>query len=204
VNWDTRAVKGNHTITVTADRTDLVTESSELNNRATLTVTVQGNKVTNGSFEQANGSGSGPDAWTGSSTGAGTATWSTGGSNGTRGVSVTGKGGSALLNGSPTWTSDPIAVTGGENLSLRVSVSSVGASSAPTAGLTYLDALGQVIGTTTVIIAPLDTAGFATLESAVLIPTGVAQVRVVLSGFSTLDPSTKGTVTFDDVGLFYS
>jgi hypothetical protein len=107
-----------------------------------------------------------------------------------------------VLSGSPTWTSDPVAVARGENLSLRVSVNSVGASSAPTAGVAFLNALGQVIGTATAITAPLDTGGFTTLESAVVVPAGVAQVRVVLSGFSPLDVSTAGTVTFDDVGLY--
>jgi hypothetical protein len=202
MNWDTRAVKGDHTIRVTADRTSLVAESNENNNTATLIVTVQGNKVTNGSFEQANSTGSGPGAWTGSSTGAGTVSWSAGGSVGSRSASVTGNGGSAVLSGSPTWTSDPIAVAGGENLSLRVSVNSVGASSAPTAGLAYLDALGQVIGVATAITAPVSTGGFITLESSVVIPAGVAQVRVVLSGFSPLDVATAGTVTFDDMGLY--
>jgi hypothetical protein len=202
VSWDTRGVKGSHTIVAMADSAGTVDESNEANNTGSLTVTVQGNKVKNGSFEQANATGSGPDAWTASSTGAGTATWSAGGTDGSRSVSVTGNGGSALLSGSPTWTGDPIEVTSGENLSLRVSVCSAGVSSAPTANLAYLNVLGQVIGTATVITAPLNTGGFTTLESAVVIPPGVVQVRVLLSGFSPLDQSTAGTVTFDDVGLY--
>jgi hypothetical protein len=36
----------------------------------------------------------------------------------------------------------------------------------------------------------------------VTVPAGVAKVRVVLAGFSPLDPATRGTVTFDAVGLF--
>lgn len=58
------------------------------------------------------------------------------------------------------------------------------------------------IGTATVITAPLAINGFATLESGVAVPVGVAEVRVVLAGFSPLDLHTAGTVTFDDVGLF--
>ncbi len=69
VGWDTKHVaNGPHQITVTADRSGQVAESYETNNSRTVTRTVQGNHVRNGSFE--NGSGS-PDGWSGSSTGAG-------------------------------------------------------------------------------------------------------------------------------------
>jgi uncharacterized delta-60 repeat protein len=47
-NWDTRAVKGNHTIRVTADRTAIVKESEETNNTATLAVSIKGNKLAGG------------------------------------------------------------------------------------------------------------------------------------------------------------
>jgi hypothetical protein len=50
--------------------------------------------------------------------------------------------------------------------------------------------------------APLTTAGFQTLEQSVTIPTGVASVRLVLTGFAPAHVATAGTVTFDDVGLF--
>jgi hypothetical protein len=36
----------------------------------------------------------------------------------------------------------------------------------------------------------------------VTLPPGVAQVRVVLLGFSPADLHTAGSVTFDDIGLF--
>ena len=117
-------------------------------------------------------------------------------------ASVTGSGGSALLARSPAWTSDPIVVAADETLTLRVSVSSVGASSAPTAGLVYLDALGQVISTDTLITAPLATEGFRMLESDVAVPADVVAVQVRLAGFSPLDGSASGRVAFDDVGLF--
>jgi hypothetical protein len=48
----------------------------------------------------------------------------------------------------------------------------------------------------------LTTSGFAQLERAVTIPAGVAQIRVVLTGFAPTDTATRGTVTFDDVGVF--
>jgi hypothetical protein len=202
VLWDTRSVKGTRVVTVTADQTAAVDESNEDNNLGRLTVTVQGNKVKNQSFEDPNAAGTGPDAWSGSSTGAGSASWSEGGSDGAKSASLTGAGGNAALSGVPTWASAPIAVAPGEVLDLVVSVKSTGASSAPTAGLAYLGAAGELLNTVTLITAPLTTSGFQTLEQTVTIPAGVTQVRVVLTGFAPTDTATAGTVTFDDVGLF--
>jgi hypothetical protein len=200
--WDTRSVKGQHVFEVTADAGDVVIESNESNNTSLRTVEVQGNKVKNGSFEQPNSSGSGPDSWSGSSTGAGNASWSEGGSDGSKSASASGNGGSAAASGSPSWTSDPIAVVPGEVLTLAVSVQAQGASSAASAGLVYLGAAGNVLSTVNLITAPLTTTGFAKLEQVVTIPAGVAQVRVKLVGFSPADLRTSGTVKFDEVGLF--
>jgi hypothetical protein len=202
VQWDTRSVKGQHVITVMADALETVTESIENNNGGTFTFEVQGNKVKNGSFEQSNSAGSGPEAWSGSSTGAGSASWSDGGSDGSKSASASGNGGSAAASGSPSWTSDPIAVVPGEVLTLAVSVQSQAASSAASAGLVYLGAAGNVLSTVNLITAPLTTSGFATLQQAVTIPAGVSQVRVKLVGFSPADLRTSGTVRFDEVGLF--
>ena len=192
IQWDTRGIKGNHTLYATADAALAVTESNENNNTSSLTVTVQGNKVKNGSFEQANSSGSGPEGWSGSSTGAGDATWSDGGTDGSKSASASGNGGNAAASGSPSWTSDPIAVTAGEVLTLGVSVQSVSASSAATAGLAYLGAAGNLLSTVNLITAPLTTTGFTKLEQAVTIPAGVAQVRVQLVGFAPTDLRTSG------------
>ena len=202
VLWDTRSIKGRHTIRATADRNAAVSEVNEANNAGVLTVDVKGNKVENGSFEQQSTSGSGPEAWQGSSTGAGTATWSDGGSDGSKSATVSGNGGNPALLGMPGWTSKPIPVTAGETLDLVTAVKSSGLSSAPTVGLAYLGAAGQLLQTVVVLTAPLSAVGFKTLEQTVTIPTGVAQVRVVLTGFSPLDTATRGSVTFDDVGLF--
>ncbi len=218
VQWDTRSKKGQHTIKVTADAAQpgTVTESNETNNSSTSTVNVQGNKVKNSSFEQGGGSSSssattmsaqqpsasGPANWSGSSTGAGTATWSDGGSDGVKSAGATGNGGSAASSGSPTWTSDPISVTPGEALTFAISISPVNASSAATAGLVYLGAAGNVLSTVNLITAPLTATGFAKLEQAVTIPAGVSAVRVKLTGFAPTDTRTSGTVKFDEVGLF--
>jgi hypothetical protein len=99
-------------------------------------------------------------------------------------------------------TSDPIAVSASETLALQVTAESAAASSLASAGLVYLDALGQVVRSVMPISLPLDSDGFTTLESTVVVPARASQARVVLSGFSPLDPSTAGTVTFDEVGLF--
>lgn len=203
VQWDTRAVKGEHHINVTADRAGVVTESVETNNTGTLTVTVQGNKVKNGSFSQGSADGSAPESWSGSSTDAGTTSYS--GSDGTDGSAAaasTGTGGNAALAGVPTWTSDPVAVTAGEALTLVASVSTNGVSSAPTVGLACLGPAGEVLQSVTLLTAPLRTDGFATLEKTVTIPAGVASVRVILAGCAPTDLATAGTVVFDDIGLF--
>jgi Subtilase family/CARDB len=199
---DTRGMKGEHAVQATADKADAADESNEDNNLGRLTFTVQGNKVKNPSFEQQSSEGSGPANWSATDTEAGQTSWSEGGSEGDRSASITGTGGSAVLGGLPAWTSDAIPVNAGETLDLVVSVRTLGASSAPTAGLVYLGALGQVLDTVTLISAPLATGGFQTLEQAATIPSGVAAVRVALTGFAATDAATAGTVTFDNVGLF--
>ena len=202
VNWDTRGVKGSHTLFATADAGLAVSESNEGNNTSALAVTVQGNKVQNGDFEQPNSAASGPEGWSGSSTGAGSASWGDGGSDGSRSAATSGNGGNAAVSGAPSWTSAPIPVVAGEVVTLAVSVQSLSASSAATAGLVYLGAAGQVVSSVTLLTAPLTTTGFAKLEQVVTIPAGIAQVRVKLVGFSPTDLRTAGTVRFDDVGLF--
>ena len=201
--WDTRGLSGDHIITVTADSGEEVTESEEGNNSGTLAVSVRGNKVSNGDFSQANAANSGPQAWSSQSTGAGTTSYSSsGGTDGSAAAVITGTGGSVALAGMPTWTSDPITVTPGQVLSLRASVSSSGLSSAPAVGLAYLGPAGELLNTVRLLEVPRVTSGFTTLEQLVTLPPGVAQVRVVLIGFSPSDLRTAGTVTFDDIGLF--
>ncbi|HTE66392.1 MAG TPA: PKD domain-containing protein, partial [Candidatus Binatia bacterium] len=203
VIWDTRGLKDDHTISVMADSGEAVTESEEGNNEGTLPVSVKGNKVTNGDFEQSNAAGDGPQAWSGQSTGAGSTGYSSsGGSEGSSAAVITGTGGNVALAGMPTWTSDPIAVTPGQLLSLRASVSSSDLSSAPAVGLAYLGPAGELLNTVRLLEVPLSTPGFTTLEKLVTLPPGVAQVRVVLLGFSPSDLRTSGTVTFDDIGLY--
>jgi subtilisin family serine protease len=192
----TPGMKGEHSVRATADSLGQADELDESNNAGELTFSIKGNKVKNPSFEQTNPDGSGPANWSGSDSSAGSTSWS-GDS-----ASITGTGGNALLAGVPSWTSDPIDVSAGETLDLVVSVRAAGLSSAPAAGLAYIGALGQALDTVRLITAPKTTVGLETLERSVTIPAGVAQVRVVLTGFSPTDVATSGTVTFDDVGLF--
>lgn len=202
VGWDTRGLKGEYVITAAADAAGVVAELDEANNAGTLTVTVRGNKVRNGSFEQASADGSSPDGWTGSSTEAGETSYQEGGSDGERSVSMTGTGESVALHGAPTWTSEPIAVVAGEVLSLRASVHSEDLSSAASIGLAYLGPAGELLETVTLATADLRTDGFALLDETVTVPAGVTEVRVVLAAFAPTDLATAGSVTFDDIGLY--
>ncbi len=59
-----------------------------------------------------------------------------------------------------------------------------------------------MIGSATLVTVPLGTEAFTAFEQSVTIPAGVAQLRVVLRGFSPTDLATGGTVKFDDVGLY--
>jgi hypothetical protein len=203
VGWDTHGVKGERVITATADAGAAVAESREGNNLGRLTVTVKGNKVQNGSFEQPADEGGAPDSWQGSSTGAGSTGYtSSSASDGSHAVTITGSGGSVALAGLPTWTSAPIAVTPGEALTLTADVRCVGLSSAPSIGLAYLGPAGELLGAVSLLTAPLTTSGFAALEKTFTVPAGVASVRIVLTGFGPTDVRTAGTVTFDDIGLY--
>ena len=193
---DTAAMTGEHAVRATADKPGAVAELDESNNVGQLTFSIKGNKVSNPSFEQPSSGGSGPANWSGSSTSAGSTSWS--GSS----VSISGTGGNALLGGSPTWTSDPVPVVAGEALDFVISMRASALSSAPSAGLVYVGALGETLDTVKLMTAPLTTVGTQTLERSVTIPAGVAHVRVVLTAFAPTDRATSGTVIFDDVGLF--
>jgi hypothetical protein len=202
VEWNARGLNGEHVIRATADSALAVVETDEANNSGTLTVTVRGNRVENGSFEQPSTEGSSPQSWEESDTGAGEASWSVGGAHGAHSVTFTATGGNAAVEGSPTWTSAPVAVTAGETLVLTASVSADGSSSAGSIGLIYLDAAGGLLDTVRLLTTPIATDGFKPLETTVTIPAGVAEVRVVLNGFAPTDLRTAGSVTFDEIGLY--
>jgi subtilisin family serine protease len=201
--WDTSdATPGPHTITSVADRNGQVAESNETNNSRSITYTVQPNQVPNGDFEEDLDDDDEPESWSRQSTGAGTASYSNDGCDGSKGASMSGNGGSAARFGSPTWTSAPIAVTAGRLMDLQVSVRATDMSSASTVSLVYLSPLGDVLQVVTLLTVPLSTLTFEVLEQAVTIPEGVAAVQIVLTAFAPTDLATAGTVTFDEIGLF--
>jgi len=202
VSWDTRGINGERVITATADVNDAADEADEANNTGDLTVTVRGNKVQNSSFEDPNADGDAPAAWTSEDTAAGTTSWEEGGTDGDRSIAITGTGANAVLAGVPTWTSDAIAVSAGEILTLSARVQVEGASSAPSIGVAYLGPAGNVLSTVAVLSAPLRTDGFELIEESLTVPAGVAEVRVILAGFAPTDIRTRGVVTFDEIGLF--
>jgi PKD repeat protein len=202
VQWTPHNGNAQHVIRATADKPGSILEEIESNNWGQRTFTVHGNRLSNGDFEQQTASGT-PESWSGESTGAGTASASSsGGTDGSHAAQMSGNGGNAATSGSPTWTSAPFAVQAGEVYDVSAAVKADGLSSAPSLSLLYLGAAGQVLDTVKVLSAPLQTDGFKALEQSVTIPPLVTQVRVVLTGFAPTDLATRGTVTFDDVGVY--
>jgi hypothetical protein len=202
VQWTPHNGTADHVIRATADKPAAVAEENEGNNWGQQTFHVHGNKLSNGDFEQQTSSGT-PESWSGQSTDAGTASSSaSGGTDGSHAAQMSGNGGNAAASGSPMWTSSPVTVTAGEVVDVTAAVKASGLSSAPSVGLVYLGASGQVLDKVKVLTAPVQTDSFRVLEQSVRIPPLVTQVRVVLTGFAPTDLATRGTVTFDDVGLF--
>ena len=68
--------------------------------------------------------------------------------------------------------------------------------------MAYLDALGGLLETVSLLTAPLSTDGFTQLSETLTVPAGVAEVQVVLIGFASTDTQTAGRVVFDDIGLY--
>jgi hypothetical protein len=176
--WDTKHLTGQHTIQVTADPANTISESSEVNNSAARTVTVQGNKVKNPSFESSS-TGSSPDNWSSS----GSTTYAQGGSDGLRSV-TTGPGGS--------WVSDAIDVQAGASYGFSAAVSGAAA----TVVVQQLSATGAVLGSVQVPFLDGPAGLFGTVTGSLTAASGVAQVRVKLTG------PLAGTTAFDDIRLW--
>ena len=97
--WNTKGIKGDRTVAVTADPANAIAESDEANNTASRTVTVKGNRVQNGDFQSStNGA---PDSWSSSG-------------------STSYDGNSAKAGPGGSWTSAPIAVEPGRTYGLAV------------------------------------------------------------------------------------
>ena len=118
VVWNTKGIKGDRTVGVTADPANAIAESDEANNTASRTVTVKGNRVQNGDFQSStNGA---PDSWTSSG-------------------STSYNGSSAKAGPGGSWTSAPISVEPGRTYGLAVDATG-GA-----AVVQQLSALGAVV-----------------------------------------------------------
>jgi hypothetical protein len=197
IPWDTHGHPGQHTAVATADPANTVKELDETNNSASLTFTVRGNHVTNGSFEQVTTSSSGspqPTGWTPN----GNVIWDNTGKYATDGAAAAGVVASLIPGQAGSWTSQAIAVTPGAVYSISASVTSVNAAN-PTflvipSGSGVTTAVAPILSLT----QPLN-AGVNQLAGQVTIPAGVSDVVIVLT--DTADDSTH-TVFFDKVGLF--
>jgi hypothetical protein len=199
ITWNTRGLNGERVVAAVADPNNTVVELNEANNRGTRTITIRGNKVENGSFEQSTGQS--PSGWSGTQS----TSYDTSGANasdGTKSAKATGNGGPAtLLN--PAWTSAPIEVTVGKTYDLAMTVKTEGLSSAPSLKVTYLDGVGNVLNTVTGITTNVTGTSAAQLVMGqVTIPPGVTRLRVTLIGFSPTDLTTRGSVWFDDVWVW--
>lgn len=191
---------GDYLITAIADPSNTVAESNENNNQLSRTITIRGNKVTNGSFENS-ANGTTPDGWTGGKSTA----YDTSGANasdGSKSVSITGNGGSATLLNS-AWTSAPIDVVSGQTYDLAMTVKTQGLSSSPSLQVNYLDATGKVLSTVNGLTTQLTgTAAATEVLGKLTVPAGVSKIQLVLTGFSLTDLTTKGTVWFDNVWVW--
>ncbi len=184
VTWDTRSLKGDHKVAAIVDPADVVGETNEADNVLTRTITVKGNKVTNGSFEQSS-TGTSPDAWSGGSS----TTYDTSGAHSSDGSSAVGLQGGLLGAG---WTSAPVPVSPGDQLDLAMQFTG----KAPAVSVSFLDKAGSVVGK-----APLSlTALTGTLSGTVKVPVGVSALRIGLAAAPTL--AGGQTTWVDDVWLW--
>jgi hypothetical protein len=152
VVWNTKGLKGDRTITVTADPDNAIAESDEANNSASGTMTVKGNKVQNGDFQSStNGA---PDSWSSSG-------------------STSYDGNSAKAGPGGSWTSAPIAVEAGRSYALSLDLTGAGtavvqqlsSTGAVLASVPLAAALAPVTGTTQVRIVLTGGVGGATFDN---------------------------------------
>ena len=197
----TDPAKGDHSITATADPGNTITEKDESNNSAKRLITIKGNKVQNGSFEQSS-NGTTADRWTGT---AGTGRDNSGlnAVDGRAAASGTAAFGNKLFGEAIELFSENIGVDPGEVLDLALSVKTVDASSAPSVQVQYLTAAGAVTSTVTALASSLSGTNPATqLTGRITVPAGITQLRLVLVAYGPTDMNRTGSVYFDDVWLW--
>ncbi len=188
LSWDTKSVKGDRMISAVVDPTNTVVESDETDNTITRTITVRGNKVTNGSFEQSAG-GAQPDGWTSSG-----ATYDTSGAHSTDGSDSIGLAGGRVTPASIT--SSAIQVVAGKTYQLASDVS--GAAGLPVVSVSYLDGAGAPVKVSSIVTGLDSQTG--SLTGQLTVPAGASQLRLTFAAPSTLQ---KGkTLWLDDVWLW--
>ncbi|WP_299445095.1 CARDB domain-containing protein [uncultured Phycicoccus sp.] len=201
--WDTRGVNGDRKIRVDVDPQDAVSESDETDNSLTRTITVRGNRVTNGSYEASAG-GAAPDGWTGSG---GTAYDTSGdrASDGTDAVGVTG----GLTGGA--WRSD-VPVEGGTTYDLALTA----VDGTPAVAVTFLDKTGSVVSkidSVDVVVSKIDASvskigssvskidgTVSKISGTLAVPAGASTMRLTLAAPATQAPGT--TIWLDDVWVW--
>jgi hypothetical protein len=175
VTWNTRGIRGDRTIAVSADPLRLIRESSETNNSASRLATVLRNNVQNGDFQDTAPvspapAGAAPAA-------AAPASWQPAGTTAYPQSPDGNRSASASPGGS--WTSDPVTVTPGAAYGLTVDTTGGGAVS-----VEQLSSLGLVLST------------LNNLTGSFTVGAGVTQIRVKLAGGLT------GIATFDNVRMW--
>jgi hypothetical protein len=173
--WSAKHEQGSHTVQVVVDAADVIRELYETNNTASATFVVEGNKIRNGSFEQAS-QGTSPDAWTSS----GATSYENGGADGERSVSAQSGG---------SWTSEPVAVTPGTAYIASLQTTGMGG----TIVIQQFGVSGVLLAVESLPLPVSDafqSAGFAVTALA-----GAASMRVVLMA------AALGKTTFDNVQL---
>lgn len=188
VSWNTAGIHGDRQVKATVDPADAIAETSETDNALTRTITVKGNKVTNGSFEES-ASGTQPDSWTSQG-----ATYDTSGAHASDGTDAIGLPGGLLTPA--LVTTAPIPVQAGQQYTFATLVVS---GAKPLVSATYLDQSGAVLGTaTTLATSVLDSTGLTT--ATLTPPVGASQVKLKLTAPPT---SVSGQTTWlDDVWLW--
>jgi len=197
VTW-TGAANGDHSIVVTADPDNLIVEKDETNNTAKRFITITGNKVSNGSFEQSGGTS--PAGWTPS----GGTSYSTSSPSAVDGKAAVAVLADAVTGQSGEWVSGIIEVTAGTVYDLAMTVTAVNApTAAPSLRVSLLGPTGTVTSAITALAAPAGGTSAATqLIGQVTIPAGVSQIRLILAGFAPADLRPAGSVWFDDIWLW--
>jgi hypothetical protein len=197
VTWATKAISGVQTVTAEADPANAVIEEDETDNTLTRQVTVRGNLVPNWSFEAGL---TAPTSWT---AGSGTRylTNDSHAQDGSDLVSIQ----AALLGKKPasgaTWTSSTFPVTAGRQYGIATGLQAQGLSSVPSLTVVYLDAKNKQVGSTN-LLGPGQTFAAQDVIGSSTAPATAKTARIVLRGFSSVDPAPAGVAWFDSVWMW--